>query len=130
MKTRPIVAPGTLAAQMFHDIDVMVAAAMGQRALQQLVPASAVALCWTPHSEDIELIPWPDGAGRSAAYSHRALGDECRNMDEVEVTALLCALSVYLCNVDRMRPTSVHRELMRVKEYRGAALRADEELRP
>lgn len=78
--------------------------------------------CWTPGTDKVALIPWPDRAGRSAAYQRTAGACFSHQHDasfqERQVIVLADALAMIVR--DKCDPKAVHLALMGLEEYASA----------
>lgn len=77
-------------------------------------------LCWTPNSDQVALVPWPDNIGRSRRY-HRTGGAAFVYLQEgsFELRKLRVFIdAVHLIIRDHVDPQAVHKALYELDEYR------------
>lgn len=79
-------------------------------------------LCWTPDTDQVALVPWPDRiGGRSDRYQMTALACDARlqRMSFPERMAVVFAEAMHLIVRDGCDPRAVHRALLGLDEYRA-----------
>ena len=78
-------------------------------------------LCWTPGTDRVKVVPWPDTGGLSDGYSMTALA--CwsymrRGLSFEKRKAIVFCEAVHLMVRDNVPPAAVHEALLALDEYR------------
>ncbi len=84
-----------------------------------LVKADQVNFCWTPNSDKVALVPFPDDAGLSVNYQSADLGCNqlFRQLEGEKKQMYLYRLAVEVMTEDKVDAKTVHNCLMHVSEY-------------
>lgn len=82
--------------------------------------ATDTMLCWTPGTDEVALVPWPDSRGRSDRYRMTTLACtfDMKKMTFEQRKAIVYIEAMHLIVRDHCDPLAVHRALLDLDEYR------------
>ncbi len=78
-------------------------------------------LCWTPNSNQVALVPWPDTERRSDSYDSTCLAcDSCiQGASFAKRKLIVYVEALKLVVRDGVDPLALHRALLPLREYRS-----------
>ena len=77
-------------------------------------------LCWNPKSDQVALVPWPDGSRIASRYTMSSLAchSSIRKMTFEKRKMLVYIVAMQLIVRDKVDLIAVHRALLELDEYR------------